>query len=117
MVDDEPAIRGVLCEFLDEWGFQTLSAASGDEARGLLEAGARVDLVFSDVRMPGELDGYGLARWVLQRHPGLPVILVSGDLGAVNAAEGLTGVETCAKPYDFEAAAHRIAAAIARRVQ
>jgi DNA-binding NtrC family response regulator len=117
VVDDEPAIRAVVCEFLKDSGLNPLAAESADQAVILLNEGAKIDLVFSDVRMPGTLDGYGLARWILENRPELPVILVSGDLGKANAAAGLTGVETFAKPYDFDAAVKKIRDTIQRRSQ
>src|SRR6185503_10871663 len=85
IVDDEPAIRGILYDYLSEAGFNPLAVESGDDAVKLLESGQAVDLVFSDVRMPGSVDGFGLARWVMDHRPGLPVLLASGDLGKTNA--------------------------------
>jgi len=112
VVDDEPAIRGFLYEFLSESGFRPLTVASGDEAARLLESGAAVDLVFSDVQMPGTLDGYGLARWVMDHRPGLPVLLASGDLGKANAVRELCGAELLPKPYDFQFVVNRMHAAL-----
>jgi DNA-binding NtrC family response regulator len=117
VVDDEPAIRGVVCEFLKDCGFNPVAAENADRAVALIEGGLRVDLVFSDVRMPGARDGYGLARWILENRPDLPLILATGDLGKANAAAGLTGIETFAKPYDFDAAARKIRDTIRRRQQ
>src|SRR5579872_497828 len=91
VVDDEPAIRAVLCEYLRDCGFQPLSAATGDEAVQVIQREATIDLVFSDVRMPGEIDGYGLARWIMENRPQLPVLLITGDLGKANAAAELCG--------------------------
>jgi DNA-binding NtrC family response regulator len=108
VVDDEPAIRGVLCEFLKECGLSPISAENADEAMILIQRGTAIDLVFSDVRMPGQLDGCALARWILENRPELPVILATGDLGKANAAAGLSGIETFAKPYDFDAAVKKI---------
>lgn len=106
VVDDEPAIRGVLCEFLKECGFDALSAETADQALALIQGGVLIDLVFSDVRMPGGMDGCALARWILENRPALPVILTTGDLGKSDA--GLSGVEVFAKPYDFDAAVRKI---------
>ena len=106
VVDDEPAIRGVLCEFLKECGYHPLSAESADQALALIQQGG-VDLVFSDVRMPGGMDGCALARWILANKPDLPVILTTGHLGQADTG-GLAGIEMFAKPYDFEAAVRKI---------
>jgi CheY-like chemotaxis protein len=106
VVDDEPAIRGVLCEFLKECGYHARSAADADQAMVLIQQGG-IDLVFSDVRMPGAMDGCALARWIRANKPELPVILTTGDLGKADAS-GLAGIEMFAKPYDFEAAVRKI---------
>ena len=117
VVDDEPAIRGVVCEFLKDSGLNPVAVENADQAVALIRQGMSIDLVFSDVRMPGKLDGFGLARWILENRPELPVILVTGDLGKANAAAGLSGVETFAKPYDFDAAVKKIRATIQRCAQ
>jgi CheY-like chemotaxis protein len=108
IVDDDPAIRGMLSEFLQGCGYQTITSSSGDEAVVVLESGHLIDLVFSDVHMPGKLDGFGLARWIMENKPGLPLILVSGDLGKTNAALELFGAEMFPKPYDLGAAVRKI---------
>ena len=65
VVDDEPAIRGVVCEYLRDCGMNPIAAENADQAMALITEGTSIDLVFSDVRMPGTLDGFGLARWIL----------------------------------------------------
>ncbi len=112
IVDDEPAIRGFLYDYLSESGFRALAVSSGDEAARLLASGAVIDLVFSDVQMPGTLDGYGLARWVMDHRPGLPVLLASGDLGKANAVQELCGAEILPKPYDFQFVVAKMHAAL-----
>ena len=114
IVDDEPAIRGFLYDYLSQCGFNPLTVASGDEAVALLEKNSTIDLVFSDVRMPGTLDGFGLARWVMEHRPGLPVLLASGDLGKVNATRELVA-EIVAKPYDFDVVVRKMHAALDHR--
>jgi CheY-like chemotaxis protein len=114
VVDDEPVIRMVLTEYLSECGYHTLSVASGDDAKEMIGKGIAVDLVFSDVRMAGILDGFGLARWLLAHHPRIPVILATGDVGKANAATELCGVEMMQKPYDFQAAEQKITETIHR---
>ena len=117
IVDDEPVIRGFLSEHLTDRGFASLTASSADEAIKLICLGVTIDLVFSDVRMPGELDGYGLARWITENRPNIPVILVSGNLGKANATAQLCNIETMAKPYDFDAIVKKFRETIARHRQ
>lgn len=116
IVDDEPAIRGFLYDYLSEAGFNPLAVASGDEAVALLQKEISVDLVFSDVRMPGTLDGFGLAHWVRDHMPGLPVILASGDLGKINATRELVA-EIVPKPYDFDMVVRKMHAALDHRAR
>ena len=115
VVDDEPAIRAFVCEYLRENGFHTLGVGSADRAIHLLEHGQAADLVFSDVRMPGERDGYGLARWIAENRPNIPVILTTGDIGKENAAALLCHTEMLGKPYELDMAVARIRTTIERR--
>ena len=116
IVDDEPAIRGFLYDYLSQCGFNPLTAASGDEAVELLKKNSAIDLVFSDVRMPGTLDGFGLARWIMDHRPGLPVLLASGDLGKINATRELVA-EIVRKPYDFDMVVRKMHAALDHRAR
>ena len=117
IVDDEPAIRAVLGEYLRECGFHTHLAGDAAEAIALITTGAAIDLIFSDVRMPGALDGYGLAHWIMDNRPDLPIILATGDLGKANAAAQICTIECLPKPYDFDVAARTIRETIARHRQ
>lgn len=65
-------------DLLEEAGFAVLQAGSADEALRLLEEHPEVRVVFSDVEMPGSLDGLGLARHICQRWPGIRIVLTSG---------------------------------------
>ena len=112
IVDDEPAIRGFLYDYLSECGFNPLTVESGDEAVRVLENNSAVDLVFSDVRMPGSMDGFDLARWVIAHKPSLPILLTSGDLGKIDASRELVGIEILPKPYDFDVVVRKIHAAL-----
>ena len=95
VVDDEPIIRVALAEHLKEKGFQVREARTAAEAVAILEEpGCIVNLVFSDVRMPGEMDGLGLSRWIFENRPNIPVILASGDRGKTTAMQDLCGAET-----------------------
>jgi CheY-like chemotaxis protein len=117
IVDDEPVIRGFLCDYLNESGFHALAVASGDEAARLLESGTAIDLVFSDVRMPGKLDGFGLARWVMDNYPAVPVLLTSGYLGKPSAAQQSCCAGILPKPYDFEQVVKKLHAALDARAR
>lgn len=117
VVEDEVLIRLVIAEYLRHCGYTVHEAASADEAMTVLNSpGIAVDLVFSDVDMPGSsMDGFGLARWVRAHHPGVNVILTSGAARSVELAGQLCEEgPLLAKPYEPAAALDRIKQLLAR---
>ena len=103
IVEDETLIRIALSDYLQECGFKILEAAHADEAVKILEhCPVVIDLVFSDVVMPGSMDGFALARWIRAHRPGLPVMLTSGDARKADCARELCEREPfLSKPYDL----------------
>jgi DNA-binding NtrC family response regulator len=99
VIEDELYIRLLLADELREAGFRVVEAAHADEALAWLRAGGEVDLVFSDITMPGALNGLDLARWLRENHPALPVILTSGN-AVPRREDGLAGF--IPKPYSIE---------------
>ena len=81
VVDDEVLIRFVAADILRDAGFQVVEACSADEAMTLLATGVPYDLIFSDVNMPGSVEGIGLVSYVKQRYPFVSVVLTSGGVG------------------------------------
>ncbi len=117
VVEDEPIIRFGLALHLEESGFHVIEAESAADAIAVLqEPGCLVNLVFSDVRMPGELDGIGLSRWIFENRPNIAVILASGELGKAIAVQDLCGAETMMKPFDYGSVTNRIHAAILKKI-
>jgi DNA-binding NtrC family response regulator len=100
VVEDELLIRTMVSDELRDAGYDVVEAFNADEALLLLKSPLRVDLIISDVRMPGSLDGMGLLAAVRETQPKLPVIITSGhqDPGAA-IAEGATYF--LAKPYSI----------------
>jgi CheY-like chemotaxis protein len=114
VVDDEFLVRNVLCEILKDAGFHVLQAECAKDAISILEELTQVDLVFSDVKMPG-MDGFELARWVNENRTGMPIILASGYAGKTNMACELRGTEVLKKPFDFDTVIEKIRDTISRR--
>lgn len=81
VVDDEPLIRSLMTERLDLEGYTVLAAATAEEAIEILRDRS-VQAVISDVRMPGPMDGIGLALWVKEHEPDVSMILISGHDGS-----------------------------------
>src|SRR5215510_5154846 len=103
VVEDEILIRSAVAEFLRSAGYKVIEAANAAEAVALFASGTPIDLVFSDVTMPGVMDGFGLARWVVVHHPGIHVILTSAISHARRAGE--IGAGYLPKPYRLAEAA------------
>ena len=110
VVDDEVLIRMAVSDFLQECGFKVLEAGNAAEAIQMIQSAQSVlDLVLSDIRMPGDLDGFGLSKWIRQHRPNLPVILTSGDANKSDAAHELCAQEPfLRKPYNLEFAVAQI---------
>ncbi len=108
VVEDEILIRSAVAEFLRDAGYRVIEAANAAEAVALFASGTPVDLVFSDINMPGAMDGVGLASWVAGHHPNVRIILTSARSFAQRAGE--IGVAFLAKPYRLTEAANSIEA-------
>jgi DNA-binding response OmpR family regulator len=104
IVEDEALLRIAMSDYLQDCGFRTLEASSADEALQILAKGSvPIDVVVTDVRMPGRTDGFGLAKWARENRKGMPVIVVSGDIKKAQVAEELCAAEPFfSKPYDLK---------------
>jgi len=80
VVEDELLIRLMVSEELRDAGYDVIEAFNADEALAVLNTRGHIDLIFSDVRMPGPLDGIDLLALVKKAHPSLPVIITSANL-------------------------------------
>lgn len=97
-VEDDALVRESVAPALESGGFFVIMAESADAALACLEAGTKVDVVFSDVVMPGSLNGIDLARIVFGRFPNIRVVLATGY--SENRVS-IPGVRVLAKPYDM----------------
>jgi CheY-like chemotaxis protein len=102
VVEDDLLLRLMAVGIVEAAGFEALSAASADEALSILEARADVRLVFTDVEMPGSMDGLRLAHAVRDRWPPVALILTSGR-DHIHAQDLPDGGRFFAKPYDVGA--------------
>jgi DNA-binding NtrC family response regulator len=78
LVDDEAIIRLVSAERLEDAGFEVLEAATADDALKILNQRSNVEVVFTDVNMPGAMDGLALAELVHERWPDIKLVVTSG---------------------------------------
>lgn len=110
IVEDEPLVRLAVADSLELAGFRVVEASNGDEAVSLLSRGGpQIDLVFTDVRMPGSVDGFALNAWVKQHRPAIPVFLASGDIGKAHSLDELApGQPFFPKPYSVDVVISRM---------
>ncbi|MBD2748701.1 response regulator [Microvirga sp. BT688] len=99
LVEDNSDIAEVTRASLEEIGFQVTHAAEAHAALMVLRSGTRIDLVFSDIVMPGDLNGVDLAQIIRSEQPSLPVLLATGYSNVAQAAMD-DGFTILRKPYD-----------------
>ena len=101
VVEDDPLVRAYVNTQLQSLGYKTLSAANGVEALAIVDSGAAFDLLFTDVIMPGRLNGRQLAAEMEQRHSSLKVLFTSGytENAIIHHGRLDSGVLLLAKPY------------------
>ncbi len=102
LVEDNPDVRQVTTRRLQNLGYVVVEAASGARAVELLSSGAKIDLVFSDVIMPGGMSGFELTQLVKERDPDRPILLTSGfaeDVARAGEAPAASDLEILRKPY------------------
>jgi DNA-binding NtrC family response regulator len=99
VVDDDADNLAMSCAAVESFGCGVLTARSCDEAMAILDSGAHVDIVLSDVVMPGT-SGVALARMARERRPGLPAVLATGFPDAVDTVTE-SGAIALIKPYSI----------------
>lgn len=97
-VEDDSLVREAVVPALKAAGFDVLVAVDGEEALAIIESGRQIDIVFSDIVMPGQLSGVDLARIVQTRFPSLRVVLATGYS---DQRVAIPGVQVLAKPYEL----------------
>jgi CheY-like chemotaxis protein len=111
LVEDDSSARELTSLVLEDAGYRVLEASGADEALSLLRDHREIDLVFSDIQMPGRMNGIGLARHVLQHKLDLPVLLTSGK-PANYYADYPGDTKFLSKPYDRSALLRWIASCL-----
>jgi CheY-like chemotaxis protein len=85
VVEDEMMLRMRAVDIVEDAGFIPIEAVNADEALAILESRSDIDLLFTDIQMPGSMDGLKLAHAVHERWPSIKIILVSGKLTPTDA--------------------------------
>jgi PAS domain S-box-containing protein len=116
VVEDNPDVRNVTVKRLDMLGYHVIAAENGPAAVAVLQGDRRIDLVFSDVMMPGGMSGFDLVAWVRTNRPEVKILLTSGFTGEVaqnGEREPGGDVEVLRKPYALSELARAVREALA----
>jgi CheY-like chemotaxis protein len=100
VVEDEPLIRMDAAAMIEEAGYDVVEASNPNEAIAILQTRTDIRIVFTDVEMPGSMDGLKLARYIRKRWPPIQLIVTSGRYHIDDADLPLRG-KFVPKPYDF----------------
>ncbi len=114
VVEDNPEVREVTMQRIEGLGYVVLEAANAREAVKILTGSEKIDLVFTDVVMPGGMSGFDLAAWIEAHIPALPVVLTSGFAGDANhvQSDAMVRRPILNKPYSRLELAQRLDAAL-----
>jgi CheY-like chemotaxis protein len=99
VVEPDVLIRTTIAQYLRECGHKVIEGTAGQDALQALETPTKVDVVFSEVKLPGEIDGFSLASQIRQTHPNIDVILTATVTGAVEKSKELCDEGPIRKPY------------------
>ena len=118
VVEDDENVRATVVEMLSELGYRVLKAKDADSGLVIIESGIPIDLLFTDVVMPGRLRSPDLARKARERLPNIAVLFTSGytDNAIVHGGRLDDGIELLSKPYTREALARKVRHVLGSRV-
>jgi signal transduction histidine kinase/CheY-like chemotaxis protein len=102
LVEDDDQVAALTAEMIQQLGYDTTRVSSAEAALGALAARQRVDIVFSDVMMPGRMNGMQLAQEIRRRRPNLPVLLTSGYIEPSSRNALSQPIKIIPKPYRME---------------
>jgi PAS domain S-box-containing protein len=113
VVEDEPVVRGVILEMLGDQGYRALEAVDGASGLRILRSDAQVDLLVTDVGLPG-MNGRQLADQARETRPGLKILFMTGYAESVAISDGFlqAGMEMITKPFELDNLSRRIRAMV-----
>lgn len=109
VVEDEPVVRGIVVEMLRDQGYRVLEAVDGPAGLAVLRLGERIDLLLTDVGLPG-MNGRQLADQALESRPAMKVLFMTGYAESAAIAKGFLqpGMDMITKPFDLDDLARRV---------
>lgn len=115
VIEPEVLVRMAIADFLRECGYKVVEGVIAEDVETVLHSNVPVDVVFAEVKLPGAIDGFALARTLRQTHPHIDVILTSGIAAAAEKSKELCEDGPMKKPYRAEDVAARIQQLLQRR--
>jgi DNA-binding response OmpR family regulator len=115
VIQPDILVRMVVADYLRVCGYRVIEGIAADDAVAFLKARHKVDVILCEVALRGNLDGFGLARWVRERYQDVDVILTAGTRGAAAKAKGLCIEGPLEQPYHPQEIVRRINLLIDRR--
>lgn len=115
VVQPDVLVRVAVADYLRECGYRVLEASRADEAMALIDSGARIHIVFSEIDLPGEATGFSLAQWIRDKHAAIRVILAAGSSSmARKAEEACESGPILKKPFSHEELERQIRSLLAK---
>lgn len=102
IVEDNDEVAALVLEMFRELSFEITRVSNAQAALGALKNGREINIVFSDIMMPGGMNGIELAREIRRRHPTMPVVLTSGYTHTATLELNKEGLVILHKPYDLK---------------
>src|SRR5262249_43959024 len=116
VVEDDILVRMPIAQYLRDCGYKVIETVNATEAMEVLShQETTVHVVFSDIEMPGAVDGFGLAKWISEHRPGLDVLLAGTVPRAVETAKELCDEGPVPKPYEAQTVHNHIRCLLAAR--
>ncbi|MCZ6698047.1 MAG: PAS domain-containing protein [Planctomycetota bacterium] len=116
LVEDEAKVRKLTARLLGTLGYAVIEASDGDSAVAAMESAIRVDLLLTDVVLPGAMSGPQIAKEARRRNPGVKALFMSGYTSEVLHHHDLSGVEVLGKPFPKRELAQKVRSALDSRI-
>jgi signal transduction histidine kinase/CheY-like chemotaxis protein len=115
LVEDDDEVAALVRQMLEELGYTVIRTATGQAALGALADSRQIDVVLSDVMMPGGMNGIELARVIQERRPDLPIVLTSGYPHALGSDVSANTIQILPKPYQLNELEARLRSALEQK--
>ena len=108
IVEPDVLVRLVVAEYLRNCGYQVIEASMAEEVLAVLEAGPQIDIILTEIELPGARNGFALSAYLRDRHPQIVVLLTAGAARLAEQATKLCGERPVRRPYQPQEVLRRI---------